>query len=66
MPGRRVATRCAATVTAGVDRVTTVVLLRLRHQLAYQHKQQGQQSHQVQACLPVDVAGVYVLLPDTV
>jgi superfamily II DNA or RNA helicase len=150
-----IAARCAATVTAGVDRVTTVVLLRLRHQLAYQHKTQshqmlaeecvalairGRQSpewltgpdaarllestpagnmpreavqrevakaletlqaerprlealaqhratellqdhervrqatgrrvgggqHQVQACLPVDVVGIYVLLPDTV
>lgn len=150
-----IAARCAATVTAGVDRVTTVVLLRLRHQLAYQQKTQnhqmlaeecvalairGRQSpewlsgpeaarllectpagnlpreavqrevakalealqverprldalakqraaellqdhervrqatarrssgsqHQVQACLPVDVVGVYVLLPDAV
>ena len=33
------AARSAATVTASVDRVTTVVLLRLRHQLAYQRKQ---------------------------
>jgi hypothetical protein len=33
-----IAARCAATVTAGVDRVTTIVLLRLRHQLAYQQK----------------------------
>ena len=32
------AARSAATVTASVDRVTTVVLLRLRHQLAYQRK----------------------------
>lgn len=150
-----IAARCAATVTAGVDRVTTIVLLRLRHQLAYQHKQQSHQmlaeecvalairgrqnpewltgpeagrllestpadnlpreavqrevakalealqaerprldalarqratallqdhervrqatgrrvgggQHQVEACLPVDVVGVYVLLPDTV
>ena len=36
-----VAARCAATVTDGVDRVTTVVLLRLRHQLAYQRRQYG-------------------------
>ena len=32
------AARCAATVTSGVDRVTTIVLLRLRHQLAYQQR----------------------------
>ncbi len=31
-----VAARCAATVTGAVDTVTTIVLLRLRHQLAYQ------------------------------
>lgn len=35
-----IAARCAATVTGAVEAVTTVVLLRLRHQLAYQrHKQ---------------------------
>lgn len=148
------AARSAATVTSSVDRVTTVVLLRLRHQLAYQRKQlsfqmlaeecvalairgrqnpqwlagpeaarllesapvgnlpreaaqrevtkalealqaeaprleelarqraaellqdhervrkaterRGSGQHQVQPCLPVDVVGVYVLLPDTV
>lgn len=151
------AARCAATVTADVDRITTVVLLRLRHQLSYQQQKssfqmlaeeclalaiRGRQSpewltgpdaarllesvpagnlpreaaqrevaralealhaerprldaladqraaalrqdhervrqatgrrigagagqHQVQACLPVDVVGVYVLLPDAV
>jgi superfamily II DNA or RNA helicase len=31
----RVAARCAATVTDGVDVVTTIYLLRLRHQLGY-------------------------------
>jgi hypothetical protein len=42
-----IAARCAATVTAGVDRVTTIVLLRLRHQLAYQ-----QQAAQATRCWP--------------
>lgn len=32
--------RCAATVTDAVDTVTTIVLLRLRHQLAYQRQKQ--------------------------
>jgi hypothetical protein len=51
-----IAARCAATVTAGVDRVTTVVLLRLRHQLAYQHKTQ---SHQMLAeeCVALAIRG---------
>jgi superfamily II DNA or RNA helicase len=51
-----IAARCSATVTAGVDRVTTVVLLRLRHQLAYQHKTQ---SHQMLAeeCVALAIRG---------
>jgi hypothetical protein len=51
-----IAARCAATVTADVDRVTTVVLLRLRHQLAYQHKTR---SHQMLAeeCLALAIRG---------
>jgi superfamily II DNA or RNA helicase len=35
-----VAARCAATVTAAVERVTTVYLLRLRHQLSYVRRRQ--------------------------
>lgn len=51
-----IAARCAATVTAGVDRVTTIVLLRLRHQLAYQR---GQQTHQMLAeeCVALAIRG---------
>jgi superfamily II DNA or RNA helicase len=35
-----IAARCAATVTDAVATVTTIVLLRLRHQLAYQRRRQ--------------------------
>ena len=51
-----IAARCAATVTVGVDRVTTVVLLRLRHQLAYQHREH---SHQMLAeeCVALAIRG---------
>lgn len=35
-----IAARCAVTVTGAVDAVTTIVLLRLRHHLAYQRRRQ--------------------------
>jgi superfamily II DNA or RNA helicase len=41
--GRSVAARCAATVTDSVDVVTTVYLLRLRHQLSYVRRRQPHQ-----------------------
>ncbi len=40
---RPVAARCAATVTADVDVVTTLYLLRLRHQLSYVRRRQPHQ-----------------------
>jgi len=51
-----IAARCAATVTAGVDRVTTVVLLRLRHQLAY-HRMQASHQMLAEECLALAIRG---------
>lgn len=42
-PAPTITARCAATITDAVDVVTTVVLLRLRHQLAYVRRRQSYQ-----------------------
>lgn len=42
-PAASITARCAATVTSAVDVVTTVVLLRLRHQLGYVRRRQPYQ-----------------------
>jgi hypothetical protein len=50
------AARCAATVSADVDRITTVVLLRLRHQLSYQQQKASFQML-AEECLALAIRG---------
>ena len=51
-----IAARSAATVTTDVDRVTTVVLLRLRHQLAWQRRQ-GSFQMLAEECVALAIRG---------